>query len=26
MRISTNEFLLGSLNELLAQQQNVNRT
>jgi flagellar hook-associated protein 3 FlgL len=25
MRISTNEFLLGSLNELLAQQQNVNQ-
>ncbi|MBV9551557.1 MAG: flagellar hook-associated protein FlgL [Alphaproteobacteria bacterium] len=25
MRISTNEFLLGSLNELLAQQQNVNK-
>jgi flagellar hook-associated protein 3 FlgL len=25
MRISTNEFLLGSLNDLLAQQQNVNK-
>jgi len=25
MRISTHEFLLGSLNDLLAQQQNVNR-
>ena len=25
MRISTNEFLLGSLNELLAQQENVNQ-
>src|SRR5580704_14308960 len=25
MRISTNEFLLGSLNDMLAQQQNVNQ-
>jgi len=25
MRISTNEFLLGSLNDLLTQQQNVNQ-